>query len=110
ELGNFRGILRKQNREKVISRIGMAFARSIQIDISHFKYAIMNDIPSKEKDKVFNDGIGMMTKKVAIYISEELGLNYVPSAFQFRFKGMKGILVMSNEIKRDMISCSLKVK
>jgi RNA-dependent RNA polymerase len=102
KLGDFKEILKTQNREKVISRIGMAFARSIPIDISRFKCGIMNDIPSKEKGKVFTDGIGKMREKVANHFAEELGLNYVPSAFQFRFKGMKGILVISNEIQRGV--------
>ena len=49
------------------------------------------DIKSKDGKYTFSDGVGKISYKIAKQISEKLKLNYVPSCFQGRFLGCKGV-------------------
>ena len=49
------------------------------------------DVKSKDGKYTFSDGVGKMSYILAKKISEKLKLNYVPSCFQGRFLGCKGV-------------------
>ena len=50
-----------------------------------------DDIKTKDGKYTFSDGVGKMSYKIAKQISDKLKLNYVPSCFQGRFLGCKGV-------------------
>ena len=53
---------------------------------------------SANKPYCFSDGCGMIDPMFANSIASELQLGYVPSAFQFRFAGFKGIIFYNFKI------------
>ena len=51
----------------------------------------IDDVKSKDGKYTFSDGVGKISIKIAKQISEKLKLNYIPSCFQGRFLGCKGV-------------------
>ncbi|VDL68770.1 unnamed protein product, partial [Nippostrongylus brasiliensis] len=48
------------------------------------------------KEYTFSDGVGMISQSFAVGIADDLNLGTcVPSCFQFRFRGMKGVLAVN---------------
>jgi hypothetical protein len=47
----------------------------------------------------FTDGIGNISRDLAFEVSRRMSLRTVPSAFQFRLGGAKGLLMVSNKLK-----------
>uniref|UniRef100_A0A1I8AR02 RNA-directed RNA polymerase n=1 Tax=Steinernema glaseri TaxID=37863 RepID=A0A1I8AR02_9BILA len=59
---------------------------------------------------VFSDGVGMMSPNFAKKISEDLKLEgHIPSCFQFRFRGMKGVLAV-NHLLTDSFNNDLFIR
>lgn len=48
----------------------------------------------------FSDGCGIIDPLLARHIAEELQLSYIPSAFQFRFAGYKGMVAVDSQDSR----------
>lgn len=71
--------------------IGQGFSTTIPTGTSNPGY--FNVIPDvKHNGYVFSDGVGKISRSKAIEVSRQLNLKYVPSAFQIRFGGGKGIV------------------
>ena len=85
-LGDFHNI---KNIGKYAVRIGQALSSTID------SYEFTNFIEVKDIERnsyCFTDGVGLITPIHALAISKKIGLSYVPSAFQIRFAGYKGVL------------------
>ncbi|KAK0409130.1 hypothetical protein QR680_004357 [Steinernema hermaphroditum] len=87
---------------KRMSRIGQFFtqARRLKKNIQREQYLHCFDIlggnDQNGKPYTFSDGVGMITPKFAEEISKDLELRgHIPSCFQFRFRGMKGVLAVN---------------
>jgi hypothetical protein len=96
---------------KVQARIGQYFtsAREIRFKLRLSDVALIDDYMSDCKDSAgqpycFSDGCGTIDPILARYIAGELQLTYIPSAFQFRFAGFKGMVAV------DYIDTRLKSK
>lgn len=88
-MGNFDEI---ENPAKRAARIGQSFSSSWTYDASKIKYKIENDLKS-ERNFIFTDGIGKISKDLINSISLKLGLSDL-SVIQIRYLGAKGILVL----------------
>ena len=96
-LGDFSEI---KNIGKYALRLGQALSSTIPtINIQEF--IEIDDIT--RNGFIFSDGVGLISFKYAKKVSEELGLEYIPSAFQIRFGGYKGIVVAHPISKDDKI-------
>ncbi|KAI9793587.1 MAG: hypothetical protein M1833_000732 [Piccolia ochrophora] len=87
------------------ARIGQCFSTTRAINGTRVHIVEIQDVIKRVKAKdgksvktnVFNftDGVGKISEALAKLIAGELKLRFVPSAFQFRLGGCKGILVVS---------------
>ena len=87
-IGNFHSI---QNIGKYAARIGMAlsstsFARNVN------NFVEIEDTVRNEYN--FTDGVGICSRALAALICQDLKLDHVPSAFQIRFAGYKGVIAV----------------
>lgn len=69
------------------------FSRTIEIEGRQYIDGVMQDV-KVEVSLTPTDGMGFMSYEVAVEIARELELSYVPTAFQVRFAGAKGLLVV----------------
>jgi hypothetical protein len=69
------------------------FDRTVEIDSRQFIDGRMQDV-KVEVALTPTDGQGYITYEKAVEIARDLGLSYVPSAFQVRFAGAKGLLIV----------------
>ncbi|TKR70871.1 hypothetical protein L596_022840 [Steinernema carpocapsae] len=84
---------------KRMSRIGQFFtqAQRLKDNVQREQYRDIHDYlggcdPSGAP-YTFSDGVGMISQKFAEEVAEDLGLEgHVPSCFQIRFRGFKGVL------------------
>ena len=82
---------------KYAARLGQCF--STTREIKGISVPSIKTIPDIEKNGFnFTDGVGKIPKFLAEMIAEELKLGYVPSAFQFRMGGCKGMLVVWQDV------------
>ncbi|XP_023223830.1 probable RNA-dependent RNA polymerase 1 isoform X2 [Centruroides sculpturatus] len=86
---------------KYMARLGQCFSHTedtVEIPLED-RYVITEDDieggnnPITEKPYCFSDGVGKMSRQLAENVSEKLELKKVPSAFQIRYAGYKGMLV-----------------
>ncbi|GBB88560.1 hypothetical protein RclHR1_01510011 [Rhizophagus clarus] len=98
-MGDFTSI---KNVAKYAARMGQCFSSTRAIldlpvnNIEEISDVVMNGFN-------FSDGIGKLSFSLASKISEKLELKYIPSAFQFRLAGYKGILCQSRYARGDQI-------
>ncbi|XP_067140461.1 uncharacterized protein [Centruroides vittatus] len=87
---------------KYMARLGQCFSQTedtVKIPLEH-RYVITEDDiedgvnPVTGKPYCFSDGIGKMSRQLAESVSEKLNLKKVSCAFQIRYAGYKGMLVM----------------
>ena len=57
---------------------------------------MLTTLDIKRNGFTFSDGIGKISFSLSRKISQELGLKTIPSAFQFRLAGYKGMLCQSD--------------
>ena len=91
QIGDFSKI---KQLSKYAARISQTLTTTIQtIQIQKNNINFIPDIKSKpgEGDYTFSDGVGKISYDLAKGISEKLKLDYVPSCFQGRFLGCKGV-------------------
>lgn len=101
------------NMSKREARIGLALSSTIEVDVP-FSYRVIPDFKRtitvlasvyNEKKKCMEevvkeititptDGQGYIRYPLAKKIAKALGLSYVPSAFQVRYAGAKGLLIV----------------
>ena len=65
----------------------------------------IDDVKSKDGKYTFSDGVGKMSIIIAEQIREKLNLNYIPSCFQGRFLGCKGVWTTMWDDKSGEIYC-----
>ncbi|KFD55929.1 hypothetical protein M514_03053 [Trichuris suis] len=99
-MGNFDGI---GNIPKLMSRMGQCFTQSLsavevpypigssEVPIQEDCFSLLNG----EKVFCFSDGVGQISVPLAEEVAERLSLSPVPSAFQIRFAGCKGMLAVN---------------
>jgi RNA-dependent RNA polymerase len=81
---------------KYSSIIGLSLSTTFEaLPLKDHEFEVQDDICSSDKKFIFTDGCGLISFEFAQAISNRLNLNYVPSAFQIRFRGFKGMLVRS---------------
>ncbi|CAF3947011.1 unnamed protein product [Rotaria sordida] len=114
ELGNFSSI---KNVANYVARIGLYFSTSHATGIS-FKYeknfspnmqyvaTTIDDIETKDKKYCFTDGIGKMSWGIAGLVAPKLNIKLesrddIPSAYQVRIAGCKGMLVIDPKSKMN---------
>lgn len=95
--GNFSAI---KNVAKYVARLGQSLSASYDtVTVPSYDFEMIPDITvtSKKaateefKEYTFTDGIGMISPALAREVAERLQLDPLPSAFQIRFAGFKGI-------------------
>ncbi|KAK0424928.1 hypothetical protein QR680_008930 [Steinernema hermaphroditum] len=90
---------------KSMARFGQRFtqARAVEFGLTRNDYHITADItggldPNNEP-YTFSDGVGSISVRYAKHIAEQLKLHdFIPSVYQIRFRGMKGIVTLNPNI------------
>ncbi|EFC46392.1 predicted protein, partial [Naegleria gruberi] len=95
-LGNFSHI---KVKARYAARIGQCFSHTYE-GISK-EYEIIPDIT--RNNYVFTDGVGRISLEFAVELTKKFqisfaGKEYIPSAFQFRMGGLKGVVVVDPDI------------
>ncbi|KRZ44665.1 putative RNA-dependent RNA polymerase 1, partial [Trichinella pseudospiralis] len=103
-MGDFSSI---RNVPKLMSRMGQCFTQAFAITAIPFnpdskEILIETDVQSNDSKFCFSDGIGRMSTKLAQEVSERLELYPVPSAFQIRYAGFKGMLCVDPRLEGDV--------
>ncbi|KAI8342814.1 RNA dependent RNA polymerase-domain-containing protein [Chlamydoabsidia padenii] len=83
---------------KHAARIGQCFSSTMAImklKLNQVEY--IDDIVIN--DYTFSDGVGNISCDLADDVRKRLSLRCIPSAFQFRLGGAKGVLMVSNKLK-----------
>uniref|UniRef100_T1IXA6 Large ribosomal subunit protein mL46 n=1 Tax=Strigamia maritima TaxID=126957 RepID=T1IXA6_STRMM len=89
---------------KKMKRIGLLFTSTdVGIELKPREYKDIDDIVGNNGD-IFTDGCGFITRKFAEIVARKMKItfrnkSYVPSVFQIRYKGYKGIVVQSYDLK-----------
>ncbi|KAL7139043.1 hypothetical protein ABFS83_09G024200 [Erythranthe nasuta] len=90
---------------KCAARMGQLFSSSVQtLTVQPRDVALIPDI-EVTTDYVkycFSDGIGKMSYAFAREVVKKLGLSYMPSAFQIRYGGYKGVVVVDRHSFRKL--------
>ena len=90
KIGDFSGI---KQLSKYAARVSQTLTTTLKT-VPIKKDLIKDDQPdvkSVDGKYTFSDGVGKISYKISKQISEKLNLNYVPSCFQGRFLGCKGV-------------------
>ncbi|KAI1726213.1 RNA dependent RNA polymerase domain-containing protein [Ditylenchus destructor] len=104
EIEQFRvglGSFKIQSAPKMMSRVGQCFTQARETELKLDRRLYANDFDfeggqdSSGKPYTFSDGVGRMSRKTAEELGKELKLEgCVPSCFQIRFRGYKGVLAV----------------
>ncbi|CAG8486874.1 30761_t:CDS:2 [Gigaspora margarita] len=98
-MGDFSNI---KNVAKYAARMGHCFSSTRAV--SNLPVDDITEIPDIIRNGyVFSDGIGKISPKLAKTVAEILEFKYVPSAFQFRLGGYKGVLCQSRYLRNNQI-------
>ncbi|PKY19633.1 RdRP-domain-containing protein [Rhizophagus irregularis] len=98
-MGDFTSI---KNVAKYAARMGQCFSSTREIqDLPVNNIEEISDIV--KNGYTFSDGTGKLSFSLANKIAQELELKYIPSAFQFRLAGYKGVLCQSRFVRGDEI-------
>lgn len=101
-LGTFDEI---KNVAKYAARLGQSFSASLPTTTVDF----FEEIPDWEANGYcFSDGCGMISPQFAEILSKKLNLSYIPSAFQIRFAGFKGVVAISPKTQSLALRPSMK--
>ncbi|CAD6195999.1 unnamed protein product [Caenorhabditis auriculariae] len=97
-LGRFEEV---DNIPKMMARLGQCFTQSrlSGVNLKRSSYITTCDLVGGRNKKgdefTFSDGVGMMSRAFAEEVSKVMQLGKgVPSCFQFRFRGMKGMIAV----------------
>nr|CDQ04375.1 Bm5059, isoform b [Brugia malayi] len=95
------------NIPKLMSRMGQCFTQSKETDVTlkRRKYNKTHDViggkDSCGEPFIFSDGVGKLSEDFAEQIANDLGLaKCVPSCFQFRYRGLKGVLSVDPALRQ----------
>ena len=97
---------------KYAARISQTLTTTIQtIQIEKKNIVKINDKKSKDGKYTFSDGVGKIDYDLSKRISEILKLDYVPSCFQGRFLGCKGVwTTMWNQVDSKIYCRNSQIK
>ncbi|CAO2209790.1 unnamed protein product [Urochloa humidicola] len=98
-----------KNVAKHTARMGLCFTSSFPtVTIQPDEMELLEDVNRNGYN--FSDGIGMITPKLALEVAKMLPLtdSYVPSAFQIRFAGFKGVVAVWPEEDEEARWLSLR--
>ncbi|PJF19498.1 RNA dependent RNA polymerase family protein [Paramicrosporidium saccamoebae] len=96
--GDFSSI---KNVAKYVARLGHSLSASI--DVAEIElhdstivpdYEVTTTVDGIDRTYTYSDGIGMITYGLAKAISDRMGFSTIPTAFQIRFAGFKGVLAI----------------
>ncbi|UJR11158.1 hypothetical protein I4U23_015339 [Adineta vaga] len=90
-LGNFQNI---HPVAKMAARLGQSFSTTTKgKQLSEGSYTVISDAESPDPYKaLYTDGIGIIKLEFAKELSEQMKLDFIPSAFQVRCGGYKGMV------------------
>ncbi|XVE74532.1 hypothetical protein DITRI_Ditri12bG0024400 [Diplodiscus trichospermus] len=97
-----------RNVAKYTARLGQSLSSSREtLDVSMNEVQIIPDIEVETSGTkyVFSDGIGKISAKLARAVARKIGLrNYIPSAYQIRYGGFKGVVAVdpSSSVKLSL--------
>ena len=98
-MGDFSAI---KNVAKYAARLGQCFSTTrLILGVTTPHVVRIDDV--NRNGYCFTDGVGRMSEFWASMISNHLRLDVVPSAFQFRMGGCKGVLAVSSDATRGEI-------
>ncbi|CAJ0585767.1 unnamed protein product, partial [Mesorhabditis spiculigera] len=89
---------------KMMSRMGQCFTQAQPtVRLGPCDWIVEDDYVGgsqlyTQKEFCFSDGVGRISYKLAVQIQIMLELTYVPSCFQVRFKGFKGVLTIDPQL------------
>uniref|UniRef100_A0AAF5HY40 RNA-dependent RNA polymerase n=1 Tax=Strongyloides stercoralis TaxID=6248 RepID=A0AAF5HY40_STRER len=97
---------------KMMARMGQCFTQTQPvISLKEDDYIVIDDVYGGYNYDgtrfCFSDGCGTISLKMASTLASILKLDYVPSVFQIRFKGFKGILSIDISIDNNNVSYSI---
>ncbi|KAF1760723.1 hypothetical protein GCK72_008972 [Caenorhabditis remanei] len=108
-LGRFETI---DNIPKMMARLGQCFTQSrlSGVNLERCTYITTFDLTGgknvKRDEYTFSDGVGLMSHLFAKMVSEVMDLGKgVPSCFQFRFRGMKGVIAVEPLLDNIRLWC-----
>ncbi|KAJ7568127.1 hypothetical protein O6H91_01G019700 [Diphasiastrum complanatum] len=93
-MGDFLSI---RNVAKCAARMGQSFSSSTHtLNVSSYEISHIPDVErvSGQIKYCFSDGIGKISKAFAMEVGAKCGLSKVPSAFQIRYGGYKGVVAI----------------
>ncbi|XP_075675970.1 uncharacterized protein LOC113794713 isoform X2 [Dermatophagoides pteronyssinus] len=102
-----------RNPSKLMARLGLIFSQAIiYYDISNMERGKIDDIKSEDGKYCFSDGCSIISDNIGNEIGKNLpNLNgYIPSAFQFRNGGHKGVLVSYPIPKNNILFRASQIK
>jgi RNA-dependent RNA polymerase len=123
-MGDFSRI---RNVAKYAARLGQSFGSSTEtLSVSRDEIEIIPDAKVRHgaTEYVFSDGIGKISPELARKVAKKCGYDSIPSAFQIRYGGYKGVVAVdptssvklslrnsmhkydSDNIKLDVLACS----
>ena len=103
KLGDFSKI---KQISKYGARISQTLTTTIKtITIPEDKIVRINDVKSKDNKYTFSDGVGKISVVLSEQISKKLNLDFIPSCFQGRFLGCKGVWTTMWNDKSGQIYC-----
>uniref|UniRef100_A0A1I8EUD5 RNA-directed RNA polymerase n=1 Tax=Wuchereria bancrofti TaxID=6293 RepID=A0A1I8EUD5_WUCBA len=95
------------NIPKLMSRMGQCFTQSKESDVTlrrrkyNKTYDVIGGKDSCGEPFIFSDGVGKLSEDFAEQIANDLGLGKcVPSCFQFRYRGLKGVLSVDPALRQ----------
>lgn len=89
---NWMGKFNHKNVAKCAARMGQCFS-STYATVEVAANEVNRMLPDVTRNNyVFSDGIGIITPDLAVEVAEKLKLDNVPSAYQIRFAGFKGVV------------------
>ncbi|XP_044489068.1 probable RNA-dependent RNA polymerase 1 [Mangifera indica] len=111
-LGDFSGI---RNVAKYSVRLGQSFSSSMEsVDVDGDEIELIPDIEVERGGVkyVFSDGIGKISRQLATTVAKKCDFRNVPSAFQVRYGGYKGVVAVdpTSSVKLSMRPSMSKYK
>uniref|UniRef100_A0A915PSQ2 Probable cytosolic iron-sulfur protein assembly protein CIAO1 homolog n=1 Tax=Setaria digitata TaxID=48799 RepID=A0A915PSQ2_9BILA len=98
------------NIPKLMSRMGQCFTQSKESDVIlkrkryNKTYDVIGGKDSCGEPFIFSDGVGKLSEDFAQQIAKDLGLGKcVPSCFQFRHRGLKGVLSVDPALRQRRV-------
>ncbi|EQC30180.1 hypothetical protein SDRG_12032 [Saprolegnia diclina VS20] len=89
------------------ARLGQAFSTTTStVAVSPFRCSVRADV--KRNGHIFSDGIGVISSSLADDIAMKLRLNYVPSAYQIRYGGWKGVVAVDTALPSATTDMALR--